>query len=138
MPNRIKYETLLEACHYVIEPAEDTKWDPLKTELVVYFNASSAVQMYVYAGNDRRNASAMIESNLTMVVGAPIRIPFAYQGAVLVMMIDGTDGIKGSATFSYKLQGIPYNWYQAPFINLHVAWYYLFLIALVVAACLVV
>jgi hypothetical protein len=53
-------------------------------------------------------------------------------------MIDGTDGIKGSASFSYKMQGTPYSWYQAPFINLHIAWYYLFLIALVVAACLVV
>ena len=93
--------------------------------------------MYVYAGSDRRNASALIQSNLTMAVGAPIRIPFSYQGAIVVLMIDGTDGIKGSASFSYKMQGTPYSWYQAPFINLHIAWYYLFLIALVVAACLV-
>lgn len=72
-----------------------------------------------------------------MAVGAPIKIPISYGGAIILLKVDGTNGIRGTASFSYQVKGIEYTWYEAPFIGLNIWYYYCFLAACALAALLV-
>ena len=56
--------------------------------------------MYVYSGNNRRNASVVIDGNSTMAIGAPIRIPIS-SGAIIILQSNNPTSTIGTATFSY-------------------------------------
>jgi hypothetical protein len=43
--------------------------------------------MYVYAGNDRRNATLIVELNGTVPIGAPARVPIS-SGAIVVLQVN--------------------------------------------------
>lgn len=69
-----------------------------------------------------------------MAIGAPIRVPISSGAIIVAQATSGT----GSVAFSFKVVGIEYKWWQQPFIDLEVGWYYTFLVTLVIAALLVV
>jgi hypothetical protein len=43
--------------------------------------------MFVYQGNDRRNATLIVESNSSVPIGAPVRVPIS-SGAIVVLQIN--------------------------------------------------
>ena len=43
--------------------------------------------MFVYQGNDRRNATMIVESNASVPIGAPVRVPIS-SGAIVVLQIN--------------------------------------------------
>jgi hypothetical protein len=92
--------------------------------------------MYVYAGNDRRNATLIVETNGSVPIGAPARVPIS-SGAIVVLQIN-SGSTSGNAVFSYKVSGVKYNWYEAPFIGKAYWVYILFLIALALGFAIVV
>ena len=65
--------------------------------------------MWVFAGNDRRNASLVIEYNASVSLGAPVRVPVS-SGAIVVVQVN-TGQKSGNALFSYRVVGTKYNWY---------------------------
>lgn len=62
-----------------------------------------------------------------MVLGAPIRVPIS-SGAIIVEQVSAP-ARTGSTTFSFEVVGIPYPWYEKPFIGVPVGWYYVFGVA---------
>jgi len=44
----------------------------------------------------------------------------------------------GSATFSYKVEGTLYAWYEKPFVGFHIAYYYCFLASIALAVFLII
>ena len=93
--------------------------------------------MYIYAGNNRTNATLVVETNSTVAVGAPVRIPIS-SGAIVVLQVSSLTATSGSAVFSYQVIGTKYRWFEYPFINLNIWYYWLFLAACALAAFLVI
>ena len=53
--------------------------------LEIFLDAETTAEMYVYAGTDRRNVTTVVDSNQTLTLGAPVRIPVSYGGAIVVL-----------------------------------------------------
>lgn len=80
--------------------------------------------MYVYQGSDRRNTTSVIQGDVAMVVGAPVRVPVT-EGAIITMQSTGAQARTGTGKFSFKVVGTYYSWYERPFIGISVAFYYI-------------
>lgn len=80
--NRPLDGTFIEACLWYIK-ADTARYKP-GSQIYIYLSQSVTANMYVFSGNDRRNASLIIESNGTVVSGAPIRVPIS-EGAIVVI-----------------------------------------------------
>ena len=105
--------TVYESCHYTIEVPEYTFMDGAMLEITVnYLNSSN---MYIYEGTDRHNASTFIEGNGTAAMGAPYRIP-ASSKAILVLQTVGGGGA-GAGSFSYKVLGTEYPFWEKAFLG---------------------
>lgn len=128
------FDSVIESCYWYIS-ADTKKWDS-DSEILIYLDASSTASMYVYAGNDRRNATLIVETNSSVPIGAPARVPIS-SGAIVVLQIN-SGSTSGNATFSYRVSGVKYNWYEAPFIGKAYWVYILFLIALALGFAIVI
>lgn len=73
---------MIESCYWYIT-ADTKKWHD-DSEILIYLDASSTASMYVYAGNDRRNATLIVETNGSVPIGAPARVPIS-SGAIVVL-----------------------------------------------------
>lgn len=78
----------------------------------------------MYSGSDRHNATQVIESDSAASVGAPIRVPVS-SNAIIVLQSVGERKQTGTGTFSFRVEGLRYNWYERPFIGMKVGAYYL-------------
>ena len=110
-----RLDTVWESCYYKINADSADLWRD-DSQLYIYLEASSTANMYVYSGTDRRNTTLIVEGNSNVPVGAPIRIPIT-DGAVVVLQVQGALSPAGSATFSYKVVGTKYNWYEELFLG---------------------
>lgn len=99
-------------------PVESDKWKD-GSMLEIYLDEAITAEMYVYAGTDRRNVTTVVQANDTVTIGAPVRVPVAFGGAIVVLQVDRTKNSAGSAGFSYQVDGIPYSWYEMYFVGLH-------------------
>jgi hypothetical protein len=79
---RSQIDTVVESCYYLIKPQADI-WTG-DSFIYIYLNQTATANMYVYSGNNRRNASLVIENNSTLEVGSPIRIPISSQAIVVL------------------------------------------------------
>ena len=91
--------------------------------------------MNVFQGSSRRNSSLVVESNGVMRPGAPVRIPVS-EGAIVTLQVNSLASSTASASFSYKVVGVPYNWYEKPFIGKSQSMYILFLVAFGIAVAI--
>lgn len=124
---------MVESCYYLIT-ADSTKWKD-DSMIYIYMDVSTFASMYVYEGTDRRNATTLVQSDQSHPVGAPIRVPIS-SGAIIVLQISAVSAQAANlatATFSYKVVGTEYTWYEAPFVGLDIALYYCFLVAIAIA-----
>ncbi len=80
--NRPLDGTFIEACLWYIK-ADTARYKP-GSQIHIYLTTSVTANMYVYSGNNRANASMIIEANGTVVAGAPIRVPIS-EGAIVVI-----------------------------------------------------
>ena len=78
----------------------------------------------------------VVEVNGSIPIGAPARVPIS-SGAIVVLQV-ASGQTAGNATFSYKVVGVKYNWYELPFIGKKFWVYVLFLVALALAFAIVV
>lgn len=92
--------------------------------------------MWIFAGTDRRNASMVIAANSSVPIGAPARVPIS-SGAIVVIQVNSGQQ-RGNASFSYKVVGTKYNWYERPFVGKKIVYFYLFLVSLALAFTIVV
>lgn len=122
---RVADGTYTEACYWTITPEFDAFHDT--AEIYIYLDASTTANMYIFSGDQRTNATWTIENDVATSVGAPIRVPVS-SGAIVTLQTTGGSSRTGEGTFSYKVVGDYYRWYEKPFIGLHVASYYLFVI----------
>ena len=81
--------------------------------------------MWIFSGTDRRNASMVIAANSSVPIGAPARVPIS-SGAIVVIQVNSGQQ-RGNASFSYKVVGTKYNWYERPFVGKKIVYFYLFL-----------
>jgi len=51
-------DTVVESCYYIIQVDQDL-WQ-VDSYIYIYLNAFSTANMYVYAGNNRRNATLIV------------------------------------------------------------------------------
>jgi len=72
----------LEACYWYVNPEKDEWTDD--SHIWIYPEAFTNTKLYIYQGNDRRNATKVTEDNSNVVVGAPIRVPVG-NGAIVVL-----------------------------------------------------
>lgn len=70
--------------------------------------------MYIYAGTGLRNATNLVESNLTASVGAPFRV-LTSDSVVIVGQVRSQDIPR--VTFKYRVVGKTYPFYEQPFIG---------------------
>lgn len=112
-----------EACYWKITPEANTF--TTSAYIDIYLDAISNANFYVYKGTDRRNASAVIEGNVTAVVGAPYRVNVG-DGAIVVLQATSASG---SGSFSYQVIGAEYPWFEKPFIGQDVWLWYMFAVA---------
>lgn len=78
------FDTVIESCYWQI--TADTK-KYASGQIYIYLDSSTAASMYVYQGNDRRNATLIVESNSSVPIGAPVRVPIS-SGAIVVLQIN--------------------------------------------------
>ena len=116
--------TYTEACYWLIT-AEQNQWRE-DSHIWVYFDESVNADLYVYAGNSRSNWTDANEGGVKVTIGAPVRVR-SDEGVIVVMKSDGTQQT-ANGIFSYKVDGVPYTWYEKPWIGKHLFSYYLFLI----------
>lgn len=113
-----------ESCWYQV-PVEPDKWKD-GSVLEIFLDAETTAEMYVYAGTDRRNVTTVVDSNQTLTLGAPVRIPVSYGGAIVVLQVDRTANSAGNAGFSYQIDGLPYSWYEMYFVGYHYLLFWVF------------
>ena len=77
-----QFDTVIEACYWVIKSEPNTYRDT--SQLYIYLDSSTTANMFVFAGNDRRNATLIVEQNGTVPFGAAVRVPIS-SGAIVVL-----------------------------------------------------
>ncbi len=76
------FDTVIEACYWVIEPQPNTYKD--SAMIYIYLDSATTANMFVFAGTDRRNASLVVETNTSVPIGAAARVPIS-SGAIVVL-----------------------------------------------------
>ena len=79
------FDTVIESCYWKIQTDTNKYHD--SAQLYIYLDSSSTASMWVFAGNDRRNASLVIEYNASVSLGAPVRVPVS-SGAIVVVQVN--------------------------------------------------
>ena len=130
-----RLDTVVESCYYLINAESDKYKDD--AQIYITLDAAANANMYVYQGNERRNYTKLIESNSNAPTGAPIRVPIS-EGAIVVLQTANINSATSSATFSYRVEGTEYNWYEKPFIGDNQKYYIWFQIAMMIAISIVV
>ena len=102
------FDPVIESCYWTIKTDTNKYHD--SAQLYIYLDSSSTASMWVFAGTDRRNASLVIESNGSVPIGAPVRVPIGSGAIVVIQATSGLSTVK--AQFSYKVVGTKYNWYE--------------------------
>lgn len=74
--------TYVEACYWEIAPAYNDFFDD--AFIWIYLDEATNVNLYVYSGTDRKNATKVIEDDSAAPFGAPIRVPITEK--VIVVM----------------------------------------------------
>jgi hypothetical protein len=75
-------DTYWESCYYLLK-ADTSVWRS-DAMIYIYLESSSTVNMNVWEGSSRRNASLVVEGNSTLQVGAPIRVPIS-SGSIITL-----------------------------------------------------
>lgn len=83
---RVMDGTYTEACYWEVAPSSNNFYDT--AEIWITLEADTDINMYVYSGTDRRNATKVIEDNSAVPFGAPLRIPVSDK-AIIVMQTTG-------------------------------------------------
>lgn len=93
---------MTEACHYYITTPANAFHE--EAEIYIYLDATTTANMFVFSGNDRRNATFVIEGDVKANIGAPYRVPVGT-GAIVTLQSSGGSARTGEGTFSYKVVG---------------------------------
>jgi hypothetical protein len=83
---RVMDGTYTEACYWEVAPASNNFYDT--AFIWIQLEANTDINLYVYSGTDRRNATKVIEDDSAVPFGAPIRVP-VYDKAIIVMQTTG-------------------------------------------------
>ena len=71
-----------EACYWIVNGDKSLFKD--SSEIMIQVNLINSAKMYLFRGNDRHNASLVIEGNSSASIGAPYKIPIK-DGAIIVV-----------------------------------------------------
>jgi hypothetical protein len=93
-----RFTSFYEACYWIIEAPDYTYLDTSKISIWIDHRTVKG-SFYVYEGTDRHNSTAVIESNLTAVAGAPYSVPVGSK--LIVVFMTQNDGYSGSGAFSW-------------------------------------
>ena len=96
-------------------------------EIVVSLDSQQSALMKVFTGTSRYNVSTAVQGNQTVPSGAPIRVPI--ENGLIVVLYTSPTATKGSATFSYHVEGTSLKWFERSR-----GLYYLFLAGLIIIA----
>lgn len=66
-----------EACYWTIAVEEETYRDDTEAYIEISFEIFDNAEVHIYDGSGRDNATLFIESNATVVRGAPYRAPIS-------------------------------------------------------------
>jgi hypothetical protein len=121
-------QSIYEACYWIIS-VEDFKYrDDATLEIAVedLFQAN----LYIYEGSSRHNATQFIEGNLTATIGAPYRL--SVTSKAIVVLQTKTKAGSGSGSFTYRVVGKSYPFWEKPFLGREVYLWYISLALIVV------
>lgn len=111
--------------------------------ITISLDLADNVELYVFAGTERRNATEAIEKASTYVSsslpqGAPVKVSVNDQAIVVMKVKSNAPATQtGTGTFSYWVEGRQYNWIDKPFIDVGVGWYYITIIIIFISFCCV-
>jgi hypothetical protein len=98
----------VEACFWVVT-GEAGDYLP-GAEIVVSLDSQQSALMKIFTGTGRYNVSTTVQGNQTVPSGAPIRVPI--ENGLIVVLYTSPTATKGSATFSYHVEGTGYKWFE--------------------------
>ena len=111
---------IYEACYWVIT-APDNLYAADST-IDIWINRTNRGEYWIYEGSDRHNVTGVVANNASALTrNTPYRVP-VNKGAVVVFMTERTrvstsSSYGGSGSFSYKISGGTYAFYERPFVN---------------------
>ncbi len=106
------------ACEYRIQTPKLTYRNTGK--VWIWIEQMDNIELYVFKGNSHSNLTLLIENNQTAGIGSPVQVP-VDDGAVIIAQVRAFNSFQrmlmGSFTFSYKLEGETYPWYENMFLG---------------------
>jgi len=124
-----RFDTDFEACYWLLS-VPDLKYRQ-EAEIEVTFKKTVRGSYFLYAGNSRHNATAVIPKNKSAEVGKDATYYVsASDGAIVVFQTDANkyQGVSkkygGSGMFKYRVIGETYLWWEKPFLGRHPAYFF--------------
>lgn len=125
-----RFDTSFEACYWQLS-VPDYKYRE-GAQIEVSFKKTVRGNYYLYAGNSRHNATAVISQNKSASVSStgPGYYVSASDGVIVVFQTRSNvyKGVSkkygGSGMFSYRVIGETYLWWEKPFLGRHPAYFF--------------
>ena len=131
----------LQACSWKIEnPLRKDNYITDLSEVTIVLEFNDNADVFILLGQNRGEAINIIEQGDKLYPGNPLRLSTHLD--FYIVFIKSVDGIEsngsytsylGSFSLSYEVSGTKHPFWEVPFLGIHRAFWYLFLVSIIIA-----